>query len=82
MAKKQLGPRQAAKKGNEHFEGQEETTGRVSFVKPEDAGRDTSDEESGAAGILRKADGEGPVLRDNGSDEERDREYGAPSDDR
>lgn len=78
MVEKKLGPRQAAKKGNERF-AEEETTGNFTTVKPEDAGRDVSDEESGVAGILRKADGGGaPALKDNGHDEDRDREYRAP----
>jgi hypothetical protein len=79
MARRELGPRQAAKHGNEQFD----RSGRIagySDVAPEKAGRDTSDEEAGISGILRKGDGGGGgALRDNGHDRERDREYRAPS---
>ena len=77
--RRELGPKQRAKRGNERFAEVKPRAEPGSDVAPEDAGRDTSDEEAGVIGILRKADESGrPPLSDNGHDQERDRKYRAP----
>ena len=79
MASK-IGPKQAAKRGNERFGAEDfEVKHRPPDVDPQKAGRDISDEEAGIAGIVRKADDESrPALTEHGSEEARQRGYVTP----